>query len=115
MRVARSVTDSTGGRVGHNEGAAMTRLVTEEKQARQGGEDQEGKRAKGKGKKKQSVLFPYRTVRCVLCTLPLITLYSCSFPTAATLVLNTRHDLSNCKARSSCGSLPSSPSLICES
>jgi len=56
------VTDSTGGRVGHNEGAAKTRLVTEEKQARQGGEDQEGKRGKGervkgKGEKKQSVLF----------------------------------------------------------
>src|SRR6266508_6988692 len=52
MRVVRSVNESTGGRFGHNEGAAMTKLVTEGKWT-----GQEGNRGKGKTdreKKKQS-------------------------------------------------------------
>jgi len=47
MRVVRSVTESTGGRFGHNEGGAMTKVGTEGKREGQGGEEKEG----GKGEK----------------------------------------------------------------
>src|SRR5713101_7318211 len=96
----------------------MTRLVTEGKIGGQGGEGEKGR--KGKEEKIRKVHFMHRGVGWALPTLSLTTPHFSAITfhfswTAATRVLNTRHDLSNWSARSSWGSFPSSPSLICES